>query len=53
MKSLSDYRLLCGGSWGLPPQGCRSAFRYGNEPDFRNYGIGFRVVVKRKKDAST
>ena len=36
-------RLLRGGSWFTLPAGCRSAFRFNNFPDGRNYSIGFRV----------
>jgi formylglycine-generating enzyme required for sulfatase activity len=36
-------RLLRGGSWFSIPSFCRSAYRNGNHPDFRNYIIGFRV----------
>jgi formylglycine-generating enzyme required for sulfatase activity len=36
-------RLLRGGSWGLDPAYCRSAYRNGNHPDYRSVSIGFRV----------
>jgi formylglycine-generating enzyme required for sulfatase activity len=36
-------RLLRGGSWGDGPRDCRSAFRIGVHPGFRDLGIGFRV----------
>ena len=36
-------RLLRGGSWVSFPRNCRSAYRNGLHPDFRNGSIGFRV----------
>jgi formylglycine-generating enzyme required for sulfatase activity len=36
-------RLLRGGSWGLIPGYCRSAFRNGYHPDFQLIDVGFRV----------
>ncbi|MFN6133442.1 MAG: formylglycine-generating enzyme family protein [Synechococcaceae cyanobacterium] len=36
-------RLLRGGSWGLRPGGCCSAYRDGNHPVFRLNYVGFRV----------
>ena len=36
-------RLLRGGSWRSRPAYCRSASRFLPHPDFRLYGIGFRV----------
>ena len=39
-----SIRVLRGGSWSTFAQGCRSADRVSNTPDYRNYGIGFRVV---------
>ncbi|MGF1520660.1 MAG: formylglycine-generating enzyme family protein [Nodosilinea sp.] len=40
----SKRRILRGGSWNDDPRNCRSAYRYTSEPDYRPYGIGFRVV---------
>jgi formylglycine-generating enzyme required for sulfatase activity len=40
----SSTRVLRGGSWGYIPDGLRSAYRYGDRPDSRDYGIGFRVA---------
>ncbi len=37
-------RLLRGGSWVNNPGGCRCAYRGNYLPDYRDYGIGFRVV---------
>jgi formylglycine-generating enzyme required for sulfatase activity len=36
-------RLLRGGSWDITPVNCRSANRYNNTHDDRNYDVGFRV----------
>jgi len=38
-------RAVRGGSWFFDPPYCRSACRLGFDPDYRNDGIGFRVVV--------
>jgi formylglycine-generating enzyme required for sulfatase activity len=38
------YRVLRGGSWGLNPEFCRSAFRLYSPPKTRDYRIGFRIV---------
>ena len=40
-------RVLRGGGWYYSPNDCRSAYRYWNPPDFRNYFFGLRVVVAR------
>jgi formylglycine-generating enzyme required for sulfatase activity len=40
----SRPRVLRGGSWGYPRDGARCAYRYGGNPDYRSFGIGFRVV---------
>ena len=37
-------RVLRGGSWDDDPRNCRSASRFYNSPDNRDYRIGFRVV---------
>ena len=37
-------RVLRGGCWLGYAQDCRSAYRYDASPDFRYYGIGFRLV---------
>ncbi|MEM9273124.1 MAG: formylglycine-generating enzyme family protein [Cyanobacteria bacterium P01_F01_bin.143] len=37
-------RILRGGSWELNPYGCRSAARFGNNPENADFNYGFRVV---------
>ncbi|NEP63622.1 MAG: formylglycine-generating enzyme family protein [Symploca sp. SIO2G7] len=37
-------RLLRGGSWYSPPEGCRSGYRYKYDPNQGNDRISFRVV---------
>jgi formylglycine-generating enzyme required for sulfatase activity/tRNA A-37 threonylcarbamoyl transferase component Bud32 len=39
------YRVVRSGSWFLPARNCRSAFRTGLEPSFRNDATGFRVAA--------
>lgn len=41
-------RVLRGGSWGVAAVRCRSAYRVWNEPGYRDYTIGFRVVCGPK-----
>ncbi|MGB7088192.1 MAG: formylglycine-generating enzyme family protein [Phormidesmis sp.] len=36
-------RVIRGGAWNYYPWNCRSAFRDNYTPEFRSYGIGFRV----------
>jgi formylglycine-generating enzyme required for sulfatase activity len=38
------FRIGRGGSWFSSPRTCRSACRYHNVPDIRDFNIGFRVV---------
>ena len=38
-------RVLRGGSWNNPTVFCRASFRSRYPPDFRNFNIGFRLVV--------
>ena len=40
----SGFRVLRGGSWSDPPNFLRSANRNLNDPDDRNFSIGFRIV---------
>jgi formylglycine-generating enzyme required for sulfatase activity len=39
-----DQRLIRGGSWSDDPRYLRSAYRYGYDPGFRMYDIGFRLA---------
>ena len=41
----NTIRLVRGGSWNYIPEDCRSAFRFREAPGYRNYLIGFRLVV--------
>jgi formylglycine-generating enzyme required for sulfatase activity len=43
-KGEEKRKLLRGGSWGINPRYCRSAFRNRYRPDYANGIIGFRVV---------
>lgn len=38
-----EFRVVRGGSWYIVPEFCRSARRGGDEPGYRDYGIGLRV----------
>jgi len=42
-KESVKTKLLRGGSWGFLPAFCRSAYRNGSPPDYRDSFIGFRV----------
>lgn len=44
--STGEYRVLRGGCWYNRPVFCRSARRDFNRPDYRDDGIGFRVVLQ-------
>ena len=37
--------VIRGGSWGMPPVQCRSAYRVWNKPVYRDYTIGFRLAL--------
>jgi formylglycine-generating enzyme required for sulfatase activity len=43
-KNFQLYKVLRGGSWNDVPNDCRVAYRYGLDPDYRHYNLGFRVV---------
>lgn len=43
-KGDNSFRVLRGGSWSIDPEICRVANRRGNNPNYRNKVIGFRVV---------
>lgn len=36
-------RVIRGGSWGFGPWFVRSAYRFRNSPDFRDFNVGFRL----------
>jgi formylglycine-generating enzyme required for sulfatase activity len=40
-------RVIRGGGWAYYARYCRSAFRLGMGPDFRDYYVGFRVLLLR------
>ena len=42
--STGSYRVFRGGGWIARARGCRSANRDGDTPDFRHYGLGFRLL---------
>ncbi|MBD2041678.1 caspase, EACC1-associated type [Microcoleus sp. FACHB-672] len=46
--NLNQSRVMRGGSWDNDPPLCRSAFRFGWEPEERLNRIGFRVVCQAK-----
>ena len=43
--SEGSNRVNRGGSWGIGAANCRSAYRFGNSPGFRNGNLGFRVAL--------
>jgi Sulfatase-modifying factor enzyme 1 len=45
-KKGDPYLVVRGGSWGSPAVNLRCAARYGDLPDGRYYGLGFRVVLR-------
>lgn len=40
-----SFRILRGGGYANLAHGCRSAYRYGNVPDYQNQSRGFRLAV--------
>jgi formylglycine-generating enzyme required for sulfatase activity len=38
-------RVFRGGSWGMAASRCRSAYRVWNKPGYRDYTLGFRIVL--------
>jgi formylglycine-generating enzyme required for sulfatase activity len=42
---LGPKRVLRGGSWGVSAGRCRSAYRVWNDPDYRDFTLGFRVAL--------
>jgi len=43
--SSGEDRVLRGGSWVNYARSCRSAYRIGDTPGFRNFDLGFRLVL--------
>lgn len=37
-------RVIRGGSWNYGPDYARCAFRYNDDPAFRDYDVGFRLL---------
>ena len=44
-NSFGSLRVLRGGSWSFSARGCRVSSRDYYGPAYRNYGIGFRLVL--------
>ena len=44
LSEKSNIKVIRGGSWNDDPIDCRSAFRYFDARDSRDYSLGFRVV---------
>ena len=42
--SSGSYRVLRGGTWHDNSNLCRSSYRNYDVPDYRDYGLGFRVA---------
>ncbi|WP_417917205.1 SUMF1/EgtB/PvdO family nonheme iron enzyme [Candidatus Electronema sp. JC] len=40
-----EFRVLRGGSYFIYSQRCRAVYRFGNPPERRYGGIGFRLVL--------
>ena len=40
-----SYRVYRGGSWSFTARGCRSSYRFNYSPGYRNYNLGFRLVL--------
>ncbi len=45
-QKYQTYNIVRGGSWNSTGDGCRSAMRGALAPEGRDYGTGFRVVVR-------
>ena len=47
-SAAASLRVLRGGSWNYPPRFvCRSAYRYGESPEYRKDYLGFRLAAVR------
>ena len=40
-----SLRVFRGGSWNFDAWGCRSSYRSGSDPDYRNDGLGLRLAL--------
>lgn len=47
--SEGSRRVYRGGSWFLDAADCRSANRYGFDPSYRNFNVGFRVALSPRE----
>ena len=45
-SDMGNTRVFRGGAWFLDASCCRSAYRYGIDPDTRAYYLGFRIVIE-------
>ena len=45
-SDVGNTRVFRGGSWFLDASCCRSAYRYGIDPDTRAYYLGFRIIIE-------
>lgn len=43
---VGNTRIFRGGAWFLDAACCRSAYRYGIDPDTRAYYLGFRIILE-------
>ena len=46
---MKKHQVHRGGSYRSATWNLRSSFRLRDEPEFRNWNCGFRLVVKRRK----
>ena len=44
--NIKSDRVLRGGSWNDDARDCRAGLRLNFAPDFRNYGLGFRLSMR-------
>ncbi len=42
---MGSFRVYRGGSWYYEAARCRSAYRFGGDPSYRNFDFGFRVAL--------
>jgi len=53
-KRLGEFRLIRGGSWGsfCGEIVCSTEVRDGDYPSATSYGLGFRIIMEVKSNAS-